>query len=63
MFVINPQGTLVFSGGIDSIRSANPDDIPKATNYVKEALADLKAGRAVRTPNAKPYGCGVKYAD
>jgi peroxiredoxin len=63
MFVIDPRGTLVYAGGIDSIRSADIDDIPKAVNYVREALADLKAGRPVRTPNAKPYGCSVKYAD
>lgn len=63
LFIINPQGALVYAGGIDSIRSAEPADIAKATNYVKEALADLKAGRAVRTSAAKPYGCSVKYAN
>lgn len=63
LFIIDPQGTLIYAGGIDNIRSANPADIAKATNHVKEALADLKAGRAVRTSAAKPYGCSVKYAD
>lgn len=63
MFVVDPQGTLVYAGGIDSIRSGNPNDIPKATNYVREALADLKAGRPVRTKTAPHYGCNVKYAD
>jgi hypothetical protein len=63
MFIIDGQGTLVYAGGIDSIRSANQDDIPKAVNYVREALADLKAGRSVRTPNTKPYGCSVNYAN
>ncbi len=61
IFIINPAGVLVYAGGIDSIRSANPEDIAKATNYVTETLADLKAGRAVRTPASKPYGCSVKY--
>lgn len=61
MFVINTDGVLVYEGGIDSIRSANPDDIAKATNYVSAALADLKAGRPVATPTSKPYGCSVKY--
>lgn len=63
MFVINPQGVLVYAGGIDDIRSANPDDIAKATNYVTAALADLKAGRDVQTKTSRPYGCSVKYAD
>ena len=62
MFVINPQGVLVYAGGIDDIRSANPDDIAKATNYVTAALADLKAGRVVQTATSRPYGCSVKYA-
>lgn len=63
MFVINPQGTLVYAGGIDDIRTADPDDIKKATNYVKAALADLKAGKEVQTKTSRPYGCSVKYAD
>jgi hypothetical protein len=61
MFVINPQGVLVYSGGIDSIPSTDQADIAKAQNYVTAALADLKAGRAVATPVTKPYGCSVKY--
>lgn len=60
MFVID-KGTLAFMGGIDDIRSANPADIPKATNYVTAALTAIKAGDAVETPIAKPYGCSVKY--
>lgn len=63
MFVINPQGTLVYAGGIDDIRTADPDDIKKATNYVKAALTDLKAGKEVQTKTSRPYGCSVKYAD
>ena len=61
MYVINASGTLVYAGGIDSIRSSNVADIAKATNYVSAALADVKAGRPVRTPNSQPYGCSVKY--
>lgn len=61
MFIINPQGVLVYAGGIDSIRSGDEDDIAKATNYVKAGLADLKAGREVQTKTSQPYGCSVKY--
>ncbi|MCM2273630.1 MAG: thioredoxin family protein [Candidatus Didemnitutus sp.] len=61
MFIINAEGVLVYAGGIDSIQGGNPDDIAKATNYVKAALADLQAGRPVATPAARPYGCSVKY--
>ncbi len=63
MYVIDPAGTLVYAGGIDSVRSSRTEDIAKATNYVSAALADLKAGRPVRTKNAQPYGCSVKYSN
>lgn len=61
MYVIDGSGTLVYAGGIDSIRSSRVEDIAKATNYVTAALADLKAGRPVRTAHSQPYGCSVKY--
>jgi len=61
-FIINPEGVLVYKGGIDSIPSADKSDIPKAENYVKAALADLEAGRKVAKASTKPYGCSVKYA-
>lgn len=61
MFVIDPKGTLVYAGGIDNIPSADPADIGKAQNFVKLALADIKAGKPVATTTSKPYGCSVKY--
>jgi hypothetical protein len=61
MFVINAAGTLVYDGAIDSIRSASPDDIPRAQNYVVAALAAVKAGQPVAKANTQPYGCAVKY--
>jgi Redoxin len=61
LFVINAEGTLVYQGAIDSIRSADAADIPKAENYVKSALAAVKAGTPVAKPDTQPYGCGVKY--
>lgn len=61
LFVITKEGTLVYDGAIDSIRSADVDDIPKATNYVKAALASVKAGKPVEKSATQPYGCSVKY--
>lgn len=61
MFVINPAGTLVYDGAIDSIPSANESDIARATNYVNAALAAVKAGKPVAKANTQPYGCNVKY--
>ena len=60
-FIINPQGTLVYKGGIDSIPSAKKEDIATATNYVKEALAAVSSGKQVAQATTKPYGCSIKY--
>ncbi len=61
MVLINPDGRVVYHGAIDSIRSANPADIPKATNYMKQAMTEALAGKPVGTPSSTPYGCSVKY--
>jgi cytochrome oxidase Cu insertion factor (SCO1/SenC/PrrC family) len=63
MYIINPNGVLIYAGGIDSIRSANVADIAKATNYVKVALADTAKGKLPTTATSVPYGCSVKYKD
>lgn len=61
MFVINPEGKIIYAGAIDSIRSPNPADIEKATNYVSAALDSAMAGKPVETATSTPYGCSVKY--
>ncbi len=62
MYIVDAKGVLVYAGAIDSKPSANPADIATATNHVKVALADLKAGRPISAPITRPYGCSVKYA-
>jgi peroxiredoxin len=62
MYVIDPQGVLVYAGGIDDKRSSNPADVKTAKNFVRAALADSLAGKPVATPSAAPYGCSIKYA-
>lgn len=61
MFIIDESGVLVYMGGMDSISTASPDDIPQATQYVRVALQELAAGKPVSTPVTRPYGCSVKY--
>ena len=61
LFVISAAGALVYDGAIDSIRSADPADIAKATNYLTAALNAVKAGKPVEKANTEPYGCSVKY--
>lgn len=63
LYVIDPQGTLVYAGAIDSKPSANPADIRTATNYVDQAVAAVTAGKPVAPAATQPYGCSIKYAD
>jgi peroxiredoxin len=62
LYIVNPAGTLVYAGGIDSKPTANPADIPGATNYVKLALAETAAGKPISNPTTRPYGCSIKYS-
>jgi peroxiredoxin len=65
MFVIGKDGKLAYKGAIDN----SPDGERGApqggtlVEYVSAAIADLAAGRPVRSPQTKAYGCGVKYAN
>jgi peroxiredoxin len=61
MFVINPQGKLVYAGAIDSKATARKDDVKSATNYVKVALDEALAGKVVSKATSEPYGCSIKY--
>lgn len=61
LYVIDQRGTLQYAGAIDSVPSADVADLSKATQYVPQALTDLKAGKPVRVASTQPYGCSVKY--
>lgn len=61
MFVINPQGELVYDGAMDSIKSTDVEDIEKAEPLLANAVDAVLDGKAVENAKNKPYGCGVKY--
>jgi hypothetical protein len=61
MYIINPQGVLVYAGAIDSVPSARVDDIKLATNYVRQGLTQALAGKPISTSTTPAYGCSVKY--
>ena len=63
MYIIDPQGVLVYAGGIDSKATANPADIATATNHVKVALNEALAGKPISQAATRPYGCSVKYGN
>lgn len=61
MYVVDPQGTLIYAGAIDSKASANPADTKSATNHVSQALGEAMSGKPVSRPITQAYGCAVKY--
>jgi peroxiredoxin len=61
MFVINPQGSVVYMGGIDDKPTARAADMATARPHVDLALQEAMAGKPVSVATSKPYGCTVKY--
>lgn len=61
MFVISPEGILLYDGAIDDRPSADPSSLEGATNYLVQALEEAMAGKPVTRPTSQPYGCSVKY--
>ncbi len=61
IYIVNPQGQLIYAGGIDSIASARAADISKAVNYVRQGLGEALAGKSLSAANTHAYGCSIKY--
>ena len=61
MFVINPEGVLIYAGAIDDKPTPDPATVAGSNNYVKAALNQATSGNTVSVPSTKPYGCSVKY--
>jgi AhpC/TSA family len=58
--VIDAQGKLAYMGAIDD----NPwGDGTSGTNWVKQALDELSAGKSISVPFKRSYGCSIKYPD
>lgn len=55
-FVINAEGVLVYQGAINNSQSGDGK-----TNYVVNAVKQLKAGETVTPSETKSFGCGIKY--
>jgi len=62
MYIVDKAGLLVYAGAIDDRPTTRRADVQGAQNYVRAALDDMAAGRAVQTPVTRAYGCTVKYA-
>jgi peroxiredoxin len=61
MMIIAKNGSLAYSGAIDSMPSVKAEDIESADKLFANALDAVLAGKEVTNATNKPYGCGVKY--
>ena len=57
VYVVNASGNLVYAGPV----SAAWGDPRTTKNYVKDALAQVVAGKSVSNPLVRQYGCPIKY--
>jgi hypothetical protein len=63
MFVVNPEGVLVYRGAIDNSpdgEGQSPEG-GKLVNYVDGAIGAIRSGAKVAPAETKAYGCSVKY--
>jgi len=56
MYAIGKDGTLLYEGAIDDKPDPFPDSVKGAHNYVRAALDEALAGKAVSEPVTKAYG-------
>ena len=58
---IDPELVDVTGLGRDEVPDARVADIEKATNYIRQGLGELLAGKPVSTATSQAYGCSIKY--
>ena len=63
MFVIGPEGQVIYNGALDDNRSARKtqEDVARANNFVRLALNQAMRGLPASPASTAPYGCSVKY--
>ena len=61
MYIIDPQGRLIYNGAIDDHPTSDASDIASSKNYVSTALQQAMGGKPITEAATRPYGCTVKY--
>ncbi|QBK04067.1 thioredoxin family protein [Hylemonella gracilis] len=61
MYIVDPQGRLIYAGGVDDKPSARASDLVGATNYIRVGLRQALAGQPLSQPTTRAYGCTIKY--
>jgi peroxiredoxin len=63
IFVIDPNGKLIYQGALDDKPTPDPASLKTADNYLNDALNAAMAGKPVAVAVTKPYGCAVHYGN
>ena len=58
-YVVGADGRLAYQGAVDDDPWAEAG--PGVLDHLRDALDDVAAGRPVRRPETRPYGCPVEY--
>ena len=61
IFIIDPDGVLIYQGAADDIKSTDTADIAKANNYIDLSMTEALSDKDISNPETRPYGCSVKY--
>jgi peroxiredoxin len=63
MYIVNPEGKIVYQGAIDDNPSASPQTVAKAKPLFASALNKVIEGKDIPADKSTtdPYGCSVKY--
>lgn len=61
LFIVDAKGILVYAGAPSDKPTMDPAEVGASHNYIRAALADLRAGRPVGTPSSAPFGCAIAY--
>ncbi len=61
IFIIGPKFKVQYTGAIDSIASADKNDITSATNYITSSISKLMLAEKPDPQKTSSYGCSVKY--
>lgn len=62
MYVIDPEGVLIYAGGLDDTPARSKDAVKEGPTYVETALTEAQNGGNISKPTSTPYGCSVHYA-
>jgi hypothetical protein len=63
VIVVDPKGVVVYNGAVDDKPGTDVADIPKAKNYVNQALNQAIGSQRMKDATSTAYGCSVKYAN